>query len=652
MARQIQELQEIGRQIRGMQEQQEEHEQRLKAFRQGMQQRQEQHEQWMKSIRGGTQEQDELWLKSQREAVEDAWRTNDFHQIQAKETLARQVQEQQQANQRQIQEEQTVARRQIQEQEMDGFRQIREQQVRQELHAKVEEEKREWRAELEMLYRRLDAEAAARKEDKFYSFFSVLWMCLMCDAKGRKVRSISDEAGRSSRGGEGSSQNESARVTRPGGATSLKPVAPGIGNEALAVNSKSVNPCRVYVTGLSTTLTRSTFGKLMKEFGEIENISKKRRNCFGLCLYGSAQEAQNAIAKLNKRAKNAPPLQARLASMKSEPAESGTAVASPGEGARPNAPPTKKWPKPRSRESARAAAEQQTSARDFEDRLTTTGENVSRPGDMGAHVALLNTLYSIDPTGKANEKRALLLATAKIAKFHNLISDWTTDRNDDTGDQPRNIFSRLTRLAKEMDVDTPRFCLLPPTVTVPQAPDPAKTVEQLAELRESFYKGWNLTIFDCQPLPIDIATHASTTLRSESVEAQVAHDTVKQGGGARASNGCEFRDAGVKGAFKLEGSNLAQDRRAYLVNFDPKLVSLRALFLACAYQLHLAGESTDWTSAHARHLTTFGDRLKAYRDCDKLVGERVKHLPEEDSWDKVRKWRLEVVHPRLILAAR
>jgi hypothetical protein len=555
------------------------------------------------------------------------------------EANQRQMQEQQEANQRQIQAlreariqeqeahqrqmqalhqelEETMARKQINEQEVDGFRQIREQQVRQELRAEVEKEKRERRAEVEkekrerraeveMVQRRFDADAAARNERKFVFFFSSLWSLLMSDAKKRKGRAISDGAGRSSRGGEGSSQNESARAK----ATKLR--------EPLALD--------VRVFGAGPAPAGAPDSDEAPPTVKSKSSGKGGANSPGVGGV-RASAADTATTRSNASADDAAEAKPRAAS-------SGTGTAA-------------------SPEKVKADRDGCTVLSKLPDvlltgiyeRLTIPHEQAPTAGYMGAHLvprALLAALRDTDLTANQGDLRAVTLATAKIDKFQSLISDWKIGGDSTGGDEPRKIISRLRGLEKEMDAETPRFCFLPPKVTGLQAPDPAKTVEQLAELRESFYKGWTLTIFDSLPLPIDIATPANTHARTLSVVVQVPKDIVEKCGGARPPDG-KFKDAEAKAVFKLEGATCGLQDKEYLVDFDPEKVSLRALFLACTYQLHRA---TGALNKYSAHLVAFANSLKAYRERDKLVGERVKLLPKEDSHEKVRKWRREVVHP-------
>jgi hypothetical protein len=72
------------------------------------------------------------------------------------------------------------------------------------------------------------------------------------------------------------------------------------------------------------------------------------------------------------------------------------------------------------------------------------------------------------------------------------------------------------------------------------------------------------------------------------------------------------------------------------VNFDPKVVLLRALSLACTYQLYRA---TGALNKYSAHLAAFANSLKAYGELYRRV---LQSFPNEESPEQNRKWLFEV----------
>jgi hypothetical protein len=243
---------------------------------------------------------------------------------------------------------------------------------------------------------------------------------------------------------------------------------------------------------------------------------------------------------------------------------------------------------------------------------------------MEAHLvprSALTTLPRTPAPGPSFSLRDLQLADARIDKLQQLISDWKSVDDATGADEPRNTISMLKGLEEQMDAATPRFCFLPPKVTVPK-PDTSKpppTKEELARLHEEFYKGWTLTIFDTLPLPIDIS---------------------KQANGKPLSFPCD--PAGTTDAtLQLRATHDLQTQKGLTVDFKAAKVSLRALFLACTFQLYRARGLERYAStliAFGKCLVQYGEYLKSVSVTSATVADiRYVRSPEI-----VGQWLLEV----------
>jgi hypothetical protein len=225
--------------------------------------------------------------------------------------------------------------------------------------------------------------------------------------------------------------------------------------------------------------------------------------------------------------------------------------------------------------------------------------------------------------GSVLNLRDLQLADARIDKLQHLISDWTSVDDATEADEARKIISMLKGLEEQMDAATPRFCFLPPNVIVPKLDKskPPPTNEELAELHEEFYKGWTLTIFETLPLPIDIAKQADGKDRYLSFTCDPAGETT---------------DA------TLQATHNSQKQINLSVDFKAAEVPLRALALACTYQLYRARE---W-KRYASTFIAFGKCLVEYDEYLKPISltpatlASIPHLHSRNT--ERRKWLSDV----------